>query len=68
MNCVPPLVLRFVTPPENRPIRRADSGVNFELLNRILGWNQDRHVDVGDVERLSVEILDTLVANAPLTW
>ncbi len=42
------------------------TGLDFELLNRVLRWNQDGQVDVTDVEGLSVEILGALVSERPV--
>ena len=44
------------------PLRRQVAGMDLELLNRVLDWNQNRQVDVGDVERLAVQILGALIA------
>jgi hypothetical protein len=36
-------------------------GLHLELANRVLGRNQDRQIDVTNIQRLSVEVLRALV-------
>ena len=44
------------------PIRSEIAGLHFELLNGILRWNQNRQVDVANIERLTVEVFGALIA------
>src|ERR1700686_2419732 len=39
------------------PVRTRVAGLYLELLDRILGWNDDRQIDVADIQRLPIEII-----------
>ena len=44
------------------PFRSQVVVLHFEFGNRVLVGNQDRQVDIADVDGLAVNILDALVA------
>src|ERR1700740_3843519 len=41
---------------ELAPIRARVAGLHLELLDGILGWNDNGQVDIADVERLAIEV------------
>ncbi len=47
---------------ETSPFRSQVAGLNFELLDGILGGNQHRQVDIADIQWLAVEIFGTLIS------
>jgi hypothetical protein len=44
-------------------------GLNFEFSDRILRWDQNRQVDVTDIERLAVQVLlSALIRKRATIW
>ena len=48
-------------PGELAPLGAQIAVLNFELANGVLSWNDDRQVDVADIQWLAIKVLSTLV-------
>ena len=60
---------------ELAPLRSQVVVLNLELADRVLGWNDDRQINVADVQRLAVQVFGAFVRKrtadliiAPAKW